>query len=189
MSQLTPERFELQVKVWLESVAGPLETFSAKHLDTLPGIDGEYTIDVTARFKALGGANSLVVVECKKHKSAIKREVVQTLRDKQQSVGAQKAMVFATSDFQRGAIEYARKHGIALVQIVDGRVGYIQATANCQPQLTQEKVDDYAGLFYGENPNDLFTYPEILTTGSNANLARFLGIDEGVNAQLVEGQS
>lgn len=115
VSELTPERFERQVKAWLESVAEPLEAFSAKHAHSLTGADGEYTIDVTARFTALGGASFLLVVECKKHKNPIKREVVQVLHAKQQSLGAQKAMIFSTSKFQSGAIEYASEHGLALV--------------------------------------------------------------------------
>lgn len=177
VSQLTPERFELEVKAWLESVAKPLEAFSAKHLDSLAGTDGEYTIDVTARFRALGGASFLVIAECKKHKNPIKREVVQALRDKQQSVGAQKAMVFATAAFQSGAIEYASKHNIALVQIVSGQAVYIQASARRELRPIPESAEDFAGLFYGQNPDGRLAYPEILTRSANFNLACFLGIE------------
>lgn len=178
VSQLTPERFERQVKAWLESVAKPLEAFSAKHLDSIDGVDGEYTIDVTARFQALGGASFLIVAECKKHKNPIKREVVQALRDKQQSVGAQKAMVFATSSFQSGAIEYASKHGIALVQIVSGQAVYIQASARRELRPIPEDAEDFAGLYYGQNPDGRLIFPEILTSSSNFNLACYLGIAE-----------
>jgi restriction system protein len=178
VSQLTPERFERQVKAWLESVAKPLEAFSAKHLDSIDGVDGEYTIDVTARFQALGGASFLIVAECKKHKNPIKREVVQALRDKQQSVGAQKAMVFATSSFQSGAIEYASKHGIALVQIVSGQAVYIQARARRELRPIPEGAEDFAGLYYGQNPDGRLIFPEILTSSSNFNLACYLGVAE-----------
>jgi restriction system protein len=178
VSELTPTHFELQVKAWLESVAGPLEAFSAVHLDSLAGTDGEYTLDVTARFKALGGASFLVVAECKKHKNPIKREVVQTLRDKQQSVGAQKAMVVSTAAFQSGAVEYASKHNIALVQIVSGQAVYVQASARRELRLPPDDAEDYAGFFYGPNPDGHLTYPEILTTSANFNLACFLGVEK-----------
>lgn len=187
VSRLTPEHFERLVKSWLESVARPLEAFSARHLDSLSGTDGEYTIDVTARFRALGGASFLVVAECKKHRHPIKREVVQTLRDKQQSVGAQKAMVFATSDFQSGAIEYASKHGVALVQIVGGQAVYIQASAHCGPRSIPENAEDFAGLFYGQDLDGRFSYPEVLTTSANLSLARFLRIAEQAHLQSAEG--
>ena len=178
VSQLTPERFERQVKAWLESVAKPLEAFSAKHLESIDGVDGEYTIDVTARFQALGGASFLIVAECKKHKNPIKREVVQELRDKQQSLGAQKAMVFATSSFQSGAIRYASKHGIALVQIVSGQAVYIQASARRELRPIPEDAEDFAGLYYGQNPDGRLIFPEILTSSSNFNLACYLGVAE-----------
>lgn len=178
VSQLTPRRFERQVKAWLESVAKPLEAFSAKHLDSIHGADGEYTIDVTARFRALGGASFLIVAECKKHKNPIKREAVQALRDKQQSVGAQKAMVFSTSSFQRGAIEYAGKHGIALVQIVSGQAVYIQASARAELRPAPEDAEDFVGFYYGQNPDGRLIFPEILTRNSNLHLACYLGVAE-----------
>lgn len=175
-STLTPERFELQVRLWLESVAGPLEEFRSRHLDTIAGIDGDYTIDVTARFKALGGATFLVLVECKKHKNAIKREVVQVLREKQLSVGAQKAIVVATADFQAGAIEYASTHGIALVQIVSGLARYIQGNAS-QSAPPAPEADDFIGLFYGPNPSGKLFYPQLLSSTFTWELAGYLGIE------------
>ena len=76
-----------------------------------------------SRFRALG-ADFLVLVECKHHKSSIKRETVQVLHSRKQSVGAQKAMLFASSGFQKGALEFAKAHGIALVRVADGRSSY-----------------------------------------------------------------
>jgi restriction system protein len=153
VEKITPQQFELQVKRWLESVSSPLEAFTANHLDKLEGSDGEYTIDVTARFKALAGASFLVIVECKKHKNPIKREVVQVLREKQLSLGAQKAIVVSTSTFQTGAIKYASEHGIALVQIVEGVVMYIQASAIRQSIPIPDDAEDYAGFFYAPHPS------------------------------------
>jgi restriction system protein len=178
VSELTPERFEHQVKAWLESVAKPLEAFSAQHADSLTGADGEYAIDVTARFNALGGASFLLVVECKKHKNPIKREVVQVLHAKQQSLGAQKAMIFSTSSFQSGAIEYARKHGLALVQVISGQVIYVQANVHREVRPRPEAAEDYAGFFYGPNPDGRLLYPEVISSNTNSGLAWFLGIEQ-----------
>lgn len=57
-SNITPEEYELQVKMWLESVGHELDSFSAAHREILSGADGEYEIDVVVRFKALGGVSS-----------------------------------------------------------------------------------------------------------------------------------
>jgi len=116
---LNPEDFELAVKGILDSAAGSLVKYESKHLEALPASDGEYIIDVTARFEALG-ADFLVLVECKHHKRKVERQDVQVLQSKLQSLGAQKGMLFSTAGFQSGAVAYADEHGIALVQLADG---------------------------------------------------------------------
>lgn len=148
VSDITPDAFERQVRAWLESVSCNLESFSATHRERLAGADGEYEIDVVASFRALAGASFVVLIECKKHKTSIKREVVQALRDKLISVGGQKAIVVSTAGFQSGAQVYAQAHGIALVQIVNGAIAYVQASASSSMAIIPDCAEDYAGLFY-----------------------------------------
>lgn len=174
ISALTPKQFELLVKRWLDSGGQKLESFETAHLEQIEGLDGDYKFDVTARFKALGGADFLVIVECKKHKNPIKREVIQTLRDKQQSVSAQKAMIVSTSAFQSGAIEYASSHGIALVQIVTGRAVYIQNSLARHQFKIPEDAEDYVGFFYGENLDGRLLYPQLLSSRVALEMERFL---------------
>jgi restriction system protein len=114
--RITPEDFERQVRCRLEAAGAELEAFKVTHREKLAGSDGVYEIDVTARFSALG-ANFVVLVECKHQASPIKRDVVQVLHARVQSLGAHKGMLFATSTFQKGAVEYAKEHGIALVRV------------------------------------------------------------------------
>ena len=147
-SEISPSAFEAQVEAWLESVSGPLESFSVTRLEKLAGMDGEYEIDVVARFKALGGAIFLVLVECKKHSNPIKRELVQALHTKHISLGAQKSLLVSTSKFQSGAMEYAQKHGIGLVQIVSGSAMYVQASTIMRHPEIPDTAEDYAGFFY-----------------------------------------
>lgn len=116
---LSPEEFELGVKQLLESTAHGLQQFQTRHREVVRGVNGSYEIDVTARFRALD-ADFLVLVECKYGRKPITREVVQLVYDRVRSTGAHKGMVFATSHFQRGAIEYAQRHGIALVRVAKG---------------------------------------------------------------------
>lgn len=79
-----------------------------------------------------------MLVECKYHKNAIKRDVVQVLYDRMRAVGAQKGMVFSTSRFQSGAVEYAKRHGIALILLANGSSSYITATGGSPSQLPPE---------------------------------------------------
>nr|WP_249671834.1 restriction endonuclease [Pseudomonas syringae] len=55
------------------------------------------------------------MIECKKYRNAVERELVQVLQDKVRSVGAHKSMLFTTTEFQSEAVKYAKAHGIALV--------------------------------------------------------------------------
>lgn len=76
----------------------------------------------------------LVLVECKYHKNPVKREMILALHSKVVSVGAQKGAMFSTSGFQSGAIEYAAAHGIATVQIQDGRSSYFTRSIAPTPE-------------------------------------------------------
>jgi restriction system protein len=131
---LSPEEFEQEVEKLIQELGANLQEFKVQRLEVLQGMDGDYEIDVTARFNALG-ADFLVLVECKHHKNAIKRDVVQVLNDRMRAVGAQKGMIFSTVRFQKGAVEYAIKHGIALIRVADGRTCYLTSTSGPPPPL------------------------------------------------------
>lgn len=117
---LSPRQFELAVKGIVDAAADGLFDYESKHLERLAASDGEYEIDVAARFKALG-ANFLVLIECKHHKRKTERKDVQVLHSRLQSLGAQKGMIFSTAGFQTGAIQFAEQHGIALCYLVEGK--------------------------------------------------------------------
>jgi restriction system protein len=141
-TQITSVQFELQVKRFLESTAGKLKDFQTVHRESMDGQDGTYEIDITARFRIFG-ADFLVLVECKNHKNHIKREQVQMLHAKQVSLSAQKAMLFATTPFQDGAVEYANQHGIALVQLASGETLYFTKSGN--PTPLPDSLPSYVG--------------------------------------------
>ncbi|WP_081613226.1 restriction endonuclease [Xanthomonas sp. SHU 199] len=172
-SDITPEEYELQVKMWLESVGHELDSFSTAHRELLCGTDGDYEIDVVVRFKALGGVQFKTLVECKKHKNPIKRELVQALHQKQQSLGANKAILVSTSAFQDGAVEFAQAHGIALVRLISGVAMYIQGNKSNDapvPHIPAE-ADSYAGLFYSPEEGLI---PEGFNSHLNMALERYL---------------
>jgi len=145
VTEITPEQFELLVKEILQSSSKGLSSLEARHREKLQGVDGTYEIDITARFRAFG-ADFLVLIECKHHRSAIKREAVQVLRDRLRSTGAQKGIIFSTAGFQKGALEYAKVHGIALVKVAEGRTCYetraVETPADPPPSLN---IPPYVG--------------------------------------------
>jgi len=141
-TNITSIQFELEVKKYLESTSGKLRQFQTEHRESMDGHDGTYEIDITARFRIFG-ADFLVLVECKHHKNRIKREHVQMLHAKLVTLGAQKAMLFSTSEFQEGAVEYAIQHGIALVRLASGETSYFARSANRTP--LPDSVPSYVG--------------------------------------------
>ena len=122
-SSLSAAQFEAQVENILRGSGIGLSDFKVQRLEKIHAADGVYEIDLTARFKALG--DILVLIECKHHKNPIKREVVQILFDRLRAVGAQKGIIFSSVRFQKGAVEFARLHGIALVQVTNGATMYV----------------------------------------------------------------
>ena len=120
---VTPQEYELEVKKILDASGVWLVEYDSSHLETLNGVDGEYVIDVVARFTALD-VKFAALVECKHHKRKVERKDVQILHSKLQSVGAQKAILFSVSGFQDGAREYAKVHGIALAQFANGSTSW-----------------------------------------------------------------
>ncbi|WP_432956952.1 restriction endonuclease [Micromonospora haikouensis] len=124
-AEITPARFEAFVADELLGSAGPeVDGLVVKLHDKVAGPDGSYDLDATARYRFAGLA-FLVVVEAKLHRNPIKRELVQVLYQKVQSIGAHKGVMVATAPYQSGAVAFARAHGIALVTVVEGRFAFV----------------------------------------------------------------
>ena len=133
-AKITSVQFELEVKTYLESTSGRLKQFQTEHRESMDGHDGTYEIDITARFRIFG-ADFLVLVECKHHKNRIKREHVQMLHAKLVTLGAQKAMLFSTSEFQEGAVEYAIQHGILWSGLLQAKLRILPEVRTLRPCL------------------------------------------------------
>jgi hypothetical protein len=144
-ADITPAEFEQFVADVLATGAPGLEGYRVTAHETVKGVDGMYDFDATARFR-LHGMDFLVVVEAKFHSNPIKRELVQVLHSKAVSVGAHKALLVATAPFQRGAINYAKTHGIALVTVTEGRFTLETRGAAHPPPLSRERAAELYGL-------------------------------------------
>jgi restriction endonuclease Mrr len=169
---LTPIEYERAVAALVQAAGHEITDWQVSHLDPVQGVDGTYIIDVTVRFTLLG-AEFLMLFECKRHASAVKREDVQVLKDKLRSTGAHKGVVVAASGFQRGALEYARTHRIACVRLVDGAWTYEsremtpaapQPTGNYVAYARRLTAAGYSNTLLSEQPHYvqelLFERPE-----------------------------
>ncbi len=144
---MTAAEFEEYVLETLRSAMGDVDELTVNLLEKVAGTDGDFTLDGTVRFK-VAGLSFVVAVEAKKHKNPIKREVVQVLKSKMDSIGAHKGIVFATAPFQKGALEFAQTHGIALVKVTEGRFTLSLASADQYDpySISRERARDEYGV-------------------------------------------
>jgi restriction system protein len=169
---LTPRDYELFVKNIIDEAAKTLVDYQSKHLASLSGVDGDYVIDIVATFSALG-AKFVVLIECKHLTRKVERQDVQVLHTKLQSLGAQKGMVFSTSGFQSGALEYAVAHGIALVEVATGISNWHTRSAEPIPSPPPWlSLPKYIGWLCSGNSRSL------LSEGHNEYTRKFLGLSE-----------
>lgn len=138
---MTPEEYEHECEAQLRRSGLGLTEFTVTHREQLPGVDGTYQIDAVARFEALG-VNFRALVECKLNKRRVERDEVLAFHQKIQATGSHKGIVFSTNGFQKGAIEYAEKHGIALFWFSDGRTSWGLRSRGPHPKPPW--ADDYA---------------------------------------------
>ncbi len=134
------EQFAVELLTAGKSGQPELEEFGVQTLEQIDGVDGSYIFDATVRFR-LFGLDFLIVVEAKHHTYPIKRELVQILHRKAVSVGAQKAVLIATASLQRGAINYAKTHGVALVLVTEGRFTFETRDAEERATPSREEAD------------------------------------------------
>ena len=153
--EISPTEFEKLVLEWLQLAAERQnQTITARHLGVAYGSGGEYKIDVLVTFSALGGALFVVLVECKHQARSIERDDVMVLESKLRDTNAQKAMLFSTSGFQSGALEFATAKGIATVTIVEGHWLYETRAAGSRPAKPPPWVhfDPYMGIQMTKTP-------------------------------------
>ena len=93
-----------------------LKTFSIEHNKKIKVSDGKYQIDIYASFIALE-CEIKILCECKRYKKPVNRDKVVILHKKLDSLGAHKGILMTNNRFQSGAIQYAKEHGIALIQV------------------------------------------------------------------------
>ena len=124
-ANMSPTEFEQYTLFFLDKLFKErgIERYAIRHDVIKKGVDGNYQIDASVEFYVMG-VKMLVLVECKHYKNPVEREQIQVLHDKIDSIGAHKGIFVTTSSYQSGAIQYAKKHGIALLAVVEGKLNY-----------------------------------------------------------------
>ena len=88
VKDLTPVEFEECCLLTLRGYAEEerLDNFFISHNEIVKAHDGDYQVDVYSEFTIFGGSKIRVLVECKQYRSAIKRERVELLFNRLQSL-------------------------------------------------------------------------------------------------------
>jgi hypothetical protein len=180
-AEITPAEFETFVTSLFTGIGneGGVSNLLIQNHEVVRGSDGTYDFDATVRYD-LAGMAFLVIVEAKLHKNPIKRETVQVLHQKLQSVGAHKAVLISTAPFQRGAVEFALTHGIALVTVTEGRFLYETKSASASQALTRAEAGDrfgvpaFVGHAYSSGRTEGWTSMTLLSPNYPEHLAKHL---------------
>jgi HJR/Mrr/RecB family endonuclease len=90
-AEISPREFEQFVAELFASLPSEVTGVQVEVHDRVEGRDGAFEFDATVRCE-WRGLSFLILLEAKRHASAIKREDVQVLHQKLLSVGAQKAV-------------------------------------------------------------------------------------------------
>lgn len=159
---MSPDDFERWVADFMQSLGAGTPGFTVTLHERIAAGDGTYEIDVTARYEVAGVAH-LMLIEAKRHTNPIKRELVQALHQKLQSVGGHKAVLVATAPFQSGAIDFALAHGIALIAVTQGRFAIMTKSFEPTPppsrRLAYERfgIPTFIGIaiYPGESPGSI----------------------------------
>jgi len=144
-AEMTPAEFEVFAADFLENGASAVEDVVVTLHERITVPDGNYDFDATIRFK-LAGMEFLVVAEAKRHNHPIKRDIVAVLHQKLRSVGAHKGILISTAPFQKGALTFAKTHGIALVKVTEGRFTYETKAAGEQSYMSREEAEARLGI-------------------------------------------
>ena len=158
--EITPEDYEKQVVEWLRNTGKKLKNFDINHLKSLTGSSGTYTFDGVAMFEEFDGANFIILIECKRYNRPVERDHVLAFHSKMRDVGAHKAIMFSTSGYQKGALEYASQQGIALITFVEGKALYETKDAfndNPEPPLWAN-IQPFAGIIMSYSENKISTH-------------------------------
>jgi hypothetical protein len=137
--------YEQFVRQVVESLVG-VEVFQGKEYEGR--ITGrKIKVDVSFLLSVAGGANLLIIVECKHYRHRVPVDDVEEFHSKLDDIGAQKGILVTTVGFQDGAIKAARGRRIALARLTTesqpGEIQYIANHARPVPPMTRSRSPEF----------------------------------------------
>lgn len=115
--------------------------------------DRKIKVDASFELRIAGGANLLVILECKHYKDKVSVDDVEEFHSKIDDIGAHKGIMFTTKGYQSGAKKAALGRGIALALLTidsqPGEIQYIVATAAEVPMREHQLPDLLQGNLVG----------------------------------------
>jgi hypothetical protein len=136
------------------------ETFVQRVVESLVGVDvfhgkeyeGRITgrkikVDVSFLLRIAGGADLLVLVECKSYNHRVPVDDVEEFHSKLDDIGGQKGILVTTLGFQEGAIKAARGRRIALALLTrepqPGEIRYIVNRAGPRIEIRHRVSEEF----------------------------------------------
>jgi len=153
--ELSPKEFEMAVRRQFDRLGTGLQDYRSVLRERIEGDAGQYEIDISLRFNALG-VDFLLLVECKKYKSKVKRQQVQTLRDTVQAIGADKGIMISVLGYQQGAITYGQRHRLPLLTIQAGEIACAHRSAHDRDR-SRERIEPYSFWLFRVNKQNRTT--------------------------------
>lgn len=178
---ITPTEFELYCMEILRGYAEKerLCDFTIQHNVKLAADDSIYQIDVYATYTALG-SEMKILAECKQYKDNVAREKAELLASRLHSLGAQKGILLSTAGFQSGTIQFAEKHGIALVQVFDTHEKWYSHSGG-----PDEIVEEDDPIVYGERHMPRYI-AQLITSDSTQTIYPTIGMISEIYKKMDE---
>lgn len=165
---ISPAEFEVFCMDVLRNYAAEekLKDFVIKHNVKQVAPDGTYQLDILASFTALD-VELKILCECKQYTSPVKRERIELLEGRLKSLGMHKGILLSTSGFQSGAIQYAKTHGIALIQVYDhscrkysrGADPHADLNENDPLKYIEDHWPPYRAICFSDKEEPVVLYP------------------------------
>lgn len=156
--EMSPSEFEKYSLEILKREIQGLNNVKLVHNKVIEAYDGNYQLDGYIEFEVMGVLYK-TIVECKHYKKPITREIVQKVYDNLRAIGAHKGIVVSTSNFQSGAIKYAKMHGIALIQITETENSFCSRTryniVMNHPYTPSNEGLPYIGVMIGQGDDGI----------------------------------
>ncbi len=120
---MTPEYFEILVVRELRKVGFDVGTVRTHRRSELPEPERGFVLELVIPLRCAGATRRALVV-CRQQQGAVATDVIASATARLAEASADVVLIFATAEFASETLTAARKSGVALLRIVDGRSAF-----------------------------------------------------------------